>query len=84
MTEHDHNHIVGRLLGPAGPEATCDECFDQLDAYVDREMLLGDAERTMPTLAAHLRGCPACAEDHESLRALVSETHPRPEPGATP
>jgi anti-sigma factor RsiW len=83
MTNHDINHIVGRLLGPAGPEATCDECFDQLDAYVDREVLLGDAEHAMPTLAAHLRGCPACAEDHESLLALVRETHPRPEPGAT-
>jgi anti-sigma factor RsiW len=60
-----------RLLGPAEPESTCEECFDQLDAYVDRELLSGDAEQAMPELAAHLRGCPACAEDHASLRALV-------------
>jgi anti-sigma factor RsiW len=25
----------------------------------------------MPALAAHLAGCPACREEHESLRALV-------------
>ena len=25
----------------------------------------------MPRLAAHLRGCPACAEDRDSLRALL-------------
>ena len=72
MTSHDTNHALDGLLGPAGPEATCDECFDQLDVYVDRELLHGDAEQTMPTLAAHLRGCPACAEDHDSLRAFVS------------
>ena len=25
----------------------------------------------MPGLRAHLDGCPACREEHESLRALV-------------
>jgi hypothetical protein len=70
----DHQPIddaLDRLLGPAGPEATCDECFAQLDVYVDREVLAGDAARAMPALAAHLRGCPACAEDFASLHALV-------------
>jgi hypothetical protein len=62
---------IDRLLGPAAPEATCDECFDQLDIYVERELSTGDAATTMPHLAAHLRGCPACAEDHDSLRALL-------------
>ena len=71
MTDHDIDRAVERLLGPAGPEATCDACFDHLDAYVDREVRAGDAEQAMPELAAHLRGCPACAEDHESLLALV-------------
>jgi anti-sigma factor RsiW len=75
---HDHlHHAIGRLLGPAGPEATCEECFDRLDAYVDRELLRGDAEQAMPELAAHLRGCPACAEDHASLLALAAS---RPSP----
>jgi hypothetical protein len=73
MTHHDLDQALGRLLGPAGPEATCDECFDQLDGYVEREVLLGDAEEAMPALAAHLRGCPACAEDHASLLALVRD-----------
>jgi hypothetical protein len=67
----DPRRTVGRLLGPAAPETTCEECFDQLDVYVERELRTGDAEQAMPRLAAHLRGCPACAEDHESLRALL-------------
>jgi len=63
---------IDRLLGPAAPEVSCDECFERIDAYVDREVLQGDAEAAMPELAAHLRGCPACAEEHASLRALVA------------
>jgi hypothetical protein len=70
MTDDTHRALE-RLLGPAAPEATCDECFDQLDLYVERDLRHGDAARVMPRLAAHLRGCPACAEDHDSLRALL-------------
>jgi hypothetical protein len=62
---------LSRLLGPAEPEATCDACFAQLDVYVERELRSGDAATAMPQLAAHLRGCPACAEDHDSLLALL-------------
>jgi hypothetical protein len=62
---------LDRLLGPAGAETTCDECFDQLDVYVERELRTGDAAQAMPRLAAHLDGCPACAEDHDSLLALL-------------
>jgi hypothetical protein len=80
MTDRDIDHAIDRLLGPPGPEATCDECFEQLDIYVDREVLVGDAEQAMPALAAHLHGCPACAEDHESLLTLVLEHHARAEP----
>jgi anti-sigma factor RsiW len=72
MTDHHAHQAINRLLGPAEPEASCDDCFARLDAYVDREVLVGDAEQIMPALAAHLRGCPACAEDHDSLRALVA------------
>jgi hypothetical protein len=76
MTSHESNPALDRLLGPEEPEATCDECFEQLDIYVDRELLHGDAEKTMPALAAHLRGCPACAEEHDSLLAFVSHDAP--------
>jgi hypothetical protein len=68
----DPTAALARLLGPAEPEVSCETCFDQLDVYVDRDARTGDAARAMPALAAHLRGCPACAEDHRSLRALVA------------
>ena len=36
MTERrDMNHELGRLLGPDGPDIGCDECFRELDRYVE-------------------------------------------------
>jgi hypothetical protein len=68
----DDERLIGRLLGPAGQEVTCDTCFEQLDAYVDLELAGRDADAELPGMRAHFEGCPACAEDHESLVALVS------------
>jgi hypothetical protein len=64
--------IVARLLGPDGPEVSCEECFERLDEYVDAELAGRDLEQAVPGMAAHLSGCPACREDHESLRDLVA------------
>jgi anti-sigma factor RsiW len=63
--------LIAALLGPVGPELTCEECFDQLDRYVDLELTGADADRLVPGMRAHLTGCPACREDHESLREFV-------------
>jgi hypothetical protein len=62
---------LGRLLGPKEPEVGCDECFALLDQYVELELAGEDADAALPGLRAHLKGCPACREEHESLRALV-------------
>jgi hypothetical protein len=70
------DQLLGRLLGPAGPELTCEDCFEQLDRYVELELAGADADAGVPGLAAHLVGCPACREDHESLRALVQDSSP--------
>jgi hypothetical protein len=67
------DRLVGRLLGPAGPELSCEECFDQLDRYVELELAGANPDMEVPGMRAHLEGCSACAEDHESLRALVTE-----------
>ena len=60
------------LLGPAGPEVSCDECFALLDRYVELERAAVDPEAAFPGMRAHLAGCPACREEHESLIALVA------------
>jgi hypothetical protein len=61
-----------RLLGPTGHEVSCEQCFDLLDEYVELELSGADADARIPAVQAHLDGCAACREDHESLRDLVS------------
>jgi predicted anti-sigma-YlaC factor YlaD len=73
MERPDLKQTLGRLLGPAGPEVGCDECFAELDRYVELELKGADADAAVPGLRAHLQGCPACREEYESLRALVGE-----------
>ena len=65
------NEVLARLLGPSEPEVGCDVCFEELDRYVELELAGEDADAAIPGLRAHLEGCPACREEHGSLRALV-------------
>jgi hypothetical protein len=63
---------IKRLLGPIGDQVSCDQCFELLDEYVELELAGLDADTGLPGLRTHLRGCPACKEDYESLRALIA------------
>ena len=69
--------MIDELLGPEGPEVSCEECFERLDEYVELELAGEDAEARVPGMRAHLDGCPACREDHESLRELVLDDRSR-------
>ncbi|HUR85884.1 MAG TPA: hypothetical protein VMY78_11105 [Solirubrobacteraceae bacterium] len=68
----DRRRLIASLLGPAGPEITCEECFEQLDRYVDLEVARADADGAVAGMRAHLAGCPACRDDHDSLLELVA------------
>ena len=70
--QSDTHRLLDQLLGPAGPELTCEQCFELLDVYVEAEVTGEDARARVPGMQAHLSGCPACAEEHESLRDLLS------------
>ena len=74
----DRERLLAGLTGPRGPELTCDQCFEQLDRYVELELAGSEADKIIPGMRAHLEGCSACAEDRDSLRALlISESGPR-------
>jgi hypothetical protein len=74
----DLDRELGRLLGPAEPELGCDACFEQLDRYVELEVAGADADAAVPGLRAHLEGCSACREEHDSLYALLLGDQPKP------
>ena len=68
---NDSERLVAGLLGPDGPELTCEQCFELLDVYVEHELAGDDADQRVPGMLEHLQGCPACAEEHGSLRDLL-------------
>jgi hypothetical protein len=69
----DPARLLARTLGSGEPELSCEECFAQLDRYVELELAGSDADTAVPGMRAHLSGCPACDEDHSSLLALLAE-----------
>ena len=60
------------MPGPAERELTCDQCFQELNRYVELE----HADGAIPGLRTHLEGCPACREDHDSLLAYLMPNRP--------
>jgi hypothetical protein len=72
MTDHIPTvspDMLAQLLEETSPYLSCDDCFTRLDSYV--EQLLRDPRQDDPAMAAHLRGCPACADEAASLQALL-------------
>jgi hypothetical protein len=76
-SERHSDRLLAGLLGPPGPELGCEECFAQLDVYAEHELAGHDADRLVPGMREHLSGCPACAEEHASLRDLLREVQVR-------
>jgi hypothetical protein len=76
MKTNRGSDALARLLGPGRPELTCEQCFAELDRYVEFEVAGADAGAEIPGMQAHLEGCPACAEDYESLKDLVTSNRP--------
>ena len=71
MDDQPREKTIERLLGPADGELLCDECFEQIDRYVELELRGDAADAEIPGMRAHLDGCPACHEEYDSLRELV-------------
>ena len=74
MTRPDHRTATSSRdsSAPPAPELTCEQCFDELDRYVELELAGAPADEQVPGMRAHLEGCPACDEDHDSLLAFVA------------
>ena len=62
---------VTALLVDTEPYLSCDDCFAQVDVYVERRSA-GPAFDD-PAMAAHLAGCGACAEEAAALAELLRD-----------
>ncbi|MFD1504967.1 hypothetical protein ACFSBG_04685 [Georgenia yuyongxinii] len=63
---------VRQLTLPTEPWLSCEDCFDRMDRFVEA-VLERPRTTAFPDMRLHLAGCPACAEEAESLLVLVAE-----------
>lgn len=62
---------IRRLTMSTEPWMSCDDCFDEIDRYV--ESVLAGNSHISPRLRAHLIGCSACFEEAWSLLLLAAD-----------
>jgi hypothetical protein len=52
-------------------ELSCDECFEELDRFVETQLAGLDAAAAMPLVEHHLSTCDGCRDEYQALlRAL--------------
>ncbi len=63
--------ILHALDGTRDDEIGCQDCYEQLDKFV--EMLLDGkpAEEAMPLVQHHLKMCGCCQEEYEALLEVI-------------
>jgi hypothetical protein len=74
MSRDDYKPMeaLERLLGPTGHQVSCQRCFELVDEYVELELAGIEPGGLLPGVRAHLDGCSACKEEHESLLAQLA------------
>jgi len=55
-------------------EIGCDECFEQVDRFIEMELSGLDAARAMPLVQEHLEICGECREEYEALLTALRAT----------
>jgi hypothetical protein len=59
--------LVEMALNTRADEIGCAECFDELDRFVEVHLAGKNAAEAMPLVEDHLRRCPPCREEYETL-----------------
>jgi hypothetical protein len=69
--------LVRGILSTAPEEIGCDECYEEIDRFVELKLAGKDAAEAMPLVHDHLQRCGACREEFEALlealRSLADE-----------
>jgi len=65
--------MVRNILTTRPDEIGCDECFEQLDRFVEMELAGKNAAEAMPLVQDHLERCVDCREEFEALLAALRD-----------
>jgi hypothetical protein len=59
--------LVRMIVTTRPDEIGCDECFEQLDRFVEMELAGKNAAAAMPLVQDHLNRCRECQEEFQAL-----------------
>ncbi len=64
--------MVRGIMTTRDDELGCDECFEQVDQFVEMKLAGKNAADAMPLVQDHLGRCGYCREEFEALLAALS------------
>jgi predicted anti-sigma-YlaC factor YlaD len=65
---------MGEIAETREEEIGCDECFEEVDRFIEMELSGLDAAQAMPLVQEHLKICGECREEFEALLAALLAT----------
>jgi hypothetical protein len=63
--------MVRGIITTRPDEIGCDECFEQLDRFVEMTLAGKNAAEAMPLVQDHLERCRNCREEFEALLTVL-------------
>lgn len=67
LTADKLKQIVRVIATTEDDEIGCDECFHELDRFVEMELAGKNAAEAMPLVQEHLNRCENCRQEYEAL-----------------
>jgi hypothetical protein len=75
LTENNIDDKLERMLhgilSAQEDEADCNECFEELDKFVEMVQAGTDPAEILPRVEAHLSWCGDCHEEYQALLAIL-------------
>jgi hypothetical protein len=66
-------NITRAVAKTKNEELGCDECFDELDRFVEMKLEGKNAAEALPLVQDHLERCNNCYEEFEALLDVLNE-----------
>jgi bacterioferritin-associated ferredoxin len=63
--------VIREIAETRDVEIGCDECFEQVDRFIEMELSGKDPAQAMPLVHEHLQICGECRDEFEALLAAL-------------
>ena len=71
LESHQLRRLVRAIVTARAEEIACDECFEQLDCFVEMTLAGTDAAQAVSLVQDHLERCHDCCEEFEALLTVL-------------